>query len=117
MTDAAHPCSGIGWARIPGAQVEGYVRGLAYQALRASRFGRPRPRRAALYRSESTGAHYLAASVDRVFVARPRGPGASFAVRELDVEGLRGPMTALEMTWAAPGRGPGRVLLHEVSLL
>jgi len=113
----AHPCHGPGWTRIPAAAVESYVRAMPYQDRRRSRFGGPRREGEALYRSEATGAHYRAGFVDAVFQARPRGVDATFQEVERRDEGLRGPVHTLVLAWAGAGRGPGRVLLHEVCLL
>jgi hypothetical protein len=115
----AHPCSGPGWTRIPGGAVESYVLTLPYQERRTTRFGGIRQTGKPLYRSEATGAHYRAEFVDAVFQSRPRGSGATFKATELERrdEGLREPVRAIELTWTSPERGPGRVLLHEVSLL
>jgi len=112
-----HPCHGPGWTRIPGSTVERYVEALPYLARRATRFGGARRRREALYRSDFTGAHYHADFVDTVFASRPRD--GAFAWTELDRrdDGLRGPVRTVELSWTSPTRGPGRVLLHEVTLL
>lgn len=111
MTD--HPCRGIGWTRIAAAAVEAYVRGLPYQARRASRFGVSRSPRCALYRSESTGAHYRADFVDAVVESHP----PSLTARELEADGSRGPVSVLELSWSSLAGRNGRVRLHEVSLL